>query len=65
MRPLRIDLGQVRKCIRRGTWSAGRVSSFVELIDPPLYSRRHFITCMSYQPPKLFPLMRVSDEPGR
>ena len=25
----------------------------------------YFITCKSYQPPKLFPLMRVSDEPGR
>ena len=46
-------------------WPAGRVTGFFEPIDPPLYSRRHFIPCKSYQPPKLFPLMRVSDEPGR
>jgi hypothetical protein len=43
----------------------GRVSGFFEPIDPPLYSRRHFIPCKSYQPPKLSVLMPVSDVPYR
>jgi hypothetical protein len=45
--------------------AAGRVGGFVGPIDPPLYSRRHFITCKFCQPSKLFPLMRVSDVPYR
>jgi hypothetical protein len=44
---------------------AGRVGGFVGPIDPPLYSRRHFITCKFCQPSKLFPLMPVSDVPHR
>ena len=44
-----------------GRIDAGRVGGFVGPIDPPLYSRRHFITCKFCQPSKLFPLMRVSD----
>jgi hypothetical protein len=44
---------------------AGRVGGLVGPIDPPLYSRRHFITCKFCQPSKLFPLMRVSDVPHR
>jgi hypothetical protein len=43
----------------------GRVSGFFEPIDPPLYSRCHFIPCKSCQLPKLFVLMPVSDVPYR
>jgi len=48
-----------------GRIDAGRVGRFVGPIDPPLYSRRHFITCKFCQPSKLFPLMRASDVPHR
>jgi hypothetical protein len=47
---------------RRGNTVGGAGQYFVEPIDPPLYSRRHFITCKFYQPSKLFVLMPVSDE---
>jgi hypothetical protein len=37
----------------------------VEPIDPPRYTRSHFITCSFCRPSKLFPLMPVSDKPFR
>ena len=38
---------------------------FFEPMNPPLYSRRHFIPCRSCQPPKLFVPMPLSDVPNR
>ena len=43
---------------------AGQVV-FFEPMNPPLYSRRHFIPCRSCQPPKLFVPMPLSDVPNR
>jgi hypothetical protein len=53
------------RCGRRGGGLI--VSGFqTEPTDPPLYSRRHFITwCRSCQPLKLFVLTPVSDERRR
>ena len=38
---------------------------FFEPMNPPLYSRRHFIPCRSCQPPKLFVPMPLSDVPNQ
>jgi hypothetical protein len=46
-------------------WPAGRVTGFFEPIDPPLYSRRHFIPCKSYPPPMRFVPIPLSDVPYR